>query len=359
MASRNSSAAANGKSAVIKSGHGADLLIGTAAADVFHIGSVEASSKAAQDTVEGFGPGDLVSFDGIALQGANAPATLHWAGIEPDSGKAYGVWQWADGTLRADINGDSAADISVDMQGVLLGAGDFQFGAGHSIPGQPVEPEIPAEPETPVRPGNSDLPATQLSWVESFDNGLGLFSRSWGPGVDTSVPGQLTIWTSADDHDSGAMVPPWGNPDAGFGYGLYSFTLETQGKIGIYALTWPATDVWPGPELDLLEIDPSGNGYSAIHYKAEDGGNGFQTYGWGQTDLSEVHTFSMLWEEGRLTGFIDGEERWTTTENVPRDYAHGGENTAPGIGTQTWWNDGAMGGRNSITLYEASYSVIA
>ena len=44
---------------------------------------------------------------------------------------------------------------------------------------------------------------------------------------------------------------------------------------------------------------------------------------------------------------------------APQDYAHGGENTAPGIGTQTWWNDGAMGGNNSITLYEATYSVIA
>jgi hypothetical protein len=59
---------------------------------VFHIGSVEASSRAAQDTIEGFGAGDLVSFDGIVLQGDNALATLHWAGVEPDSGKAYGVW---------------------------------------------------------------------------------------------------------------------------------------------------------------------------------------------------------------------------------------------------------------------------
>ena len=128
MASQTSSTAANGKSAVIESGHGGDLLVGGAGSDVFHIASVEASAKTDQDTIEGFGAGDLISFSGIALKGAGAPTTLHWAGVEPDSGKAYGVWQWADGTLRADINGDSMADISVDMQGHMLTAADLDLG---------------------------------------------------------------------------------------------------------------------------------------------------------------------------------------------------------------------------------------
>jgi hypothetical protein len=42
-----------------------------------------------------------------------------------------------------------------------------------------------------------------------------------------------------------------------------------------------------------------------------------------------------LWQQGRLTGYVDGQERWTTTEDVPNDYVHGGENSAPGIGMQT------------------------
>ncbi|TDH58328.1 hypothetical protein E2C06_33155 [Dankookia rubra] len=138
------------------------------------------------------------------------PATLHWAGVEPDSGKAYGVRERADGTLRAGINGDSTADISLNMQGVICSGADFPSGAGSSTPDQPVEPEIPTEPETPVQPNNPELPATQLSWVESFDNGLGTFGRSWNPAIDTSVPGQPIIWTSADNQNSG----PWSRPGA-------------------------------------------------------------------------------------------------------------------------------------------------
>lgn len=54
------------------------------------------------------------------------------------------------------------------MQGVILSEDDFSFGTSNSTPDQPAEPEIPTEPEIPVEPGNPDLPATQLSWVESF-----------------------------------------------------------------------------------------------------------------------------------------------------------------------------------------------
>jgi hypothetical protein len=370
MAVQTSSAAAKNKSTLIESGHGADLLIGGKGADVFHIASVEASPRGSQDTIEGFGDGDLVSFDGVALQGNNAPATLHWAGVEPDSGKAYGIWQWADGTLRADINGDSAADISVDMQGVLLDAGDFQFGAGDSIPVEPevpIEPEVPSQPEVPVEPevpNQPDQPATKLSWVESFDNGTGMLTRVWGPGIDLSIPGQLTIHSTPDNQDSGAMVPPWGPADSGFGYGLYSFTLSMgQGDApGPYALLWPGTDVWPGPELDLVELLPGGQAYSTIHWKGDAGENAFTSYNLGKVDVTEVHTYSMLWEQGRLTGYVDGQEMWTTTEHVPNDYAHGGENSAPGIGMQTWWSTDAQHGSgydNTITVYEMSYAVIA
>jgi hypothetical protein len=52
--------------------------------------------------------------------------------------------------------------------------------------------------------------ATTPTFFESFDNGLGSFSRAWGPGVDTSVPGQLTIHSAANNWDSGAMMPPTG-----------------------------------------------------------------------------------------------------------------------------------------------------
>ena len=107
-----------------------------------------------------------------------------------------------------------------------------------------VQPPVVTQPLV----GTADLPAVTTMWSESFDNGLGALSRAWGPGIDLSVPGQLTIHSTPDNQDSGAMVPPPGAADAGNGYGLYSFTLSMgQGDVpGAYALLWPGTDVWPG-----------------------------------------------------------------------------------------------------------------
>ena len=94
------------------------------------------------------------------------------------------------------------------------------------------------------------------------------------------------------------MVPPTGT-DAGYGYGLFSFTLSLgQGDApGAYALLWPGTDIWPGPELDLLEILPGGAAYSTIHYK----GCGRvqpvrQSYFMDGVDVKQTHTYSLDWQ---------------------------------------------------------------
>lgn len=206
------------------------------------------------------------------------------------------------------------------------------------------------------QPLGSTLPSGFTAvWVESFDSGVGMFSRVWGPGVDTSVPGQLTMHSTGDNVDSGAMIPPTG-ASAGNGYGLYSFVCQTNGVIGGYALTWPATDNWPGPEMDVLEITEDGGGYATLHWSAG-GSNAYNSVGWG-TDVTQTHTYSMLWEEGAITYYLDGIAVGSQTSNVGADFAHGGENTCAGIGMQTWWNSGGSRG-SYFTCYEASYSVRA
>ena len=84
---------------------------------------------------------------------------------------------------------------------------------------------------------NLDLTQYTTVWDESFDNGTGMLSRDWGPGINTSVPGQITLNSTPDQSDSGTMVPPTGT-NAGYGYGLFSFTLSLgQGDApGAYAL---------------------------------------------------------------------------------------------------------------------------
>jgi hypothetical protein len=299
-----------------------------------------------------------VKVDGKQIGGVFTAKTLHGAGSDTITLKG----NWSAGTHKVDVSfindhwgGTAATDRNLYVDSISFngkavsggtatlktnGTSSFSFtsaGGGSELGGVP---------------GN-----WREVWHETFDNGKGMFSRSWGPGVDTSVKGQLTIHTSADDRDSGAMVPPT-SAKAGYGYGLYEYVLKMQGTIGVYALAWPSSDNWPGPELDLVEILPDGRPYSTIHWKGSDGRDQYKSYFLDGVDETQVHTYSLLWEEGRLTAYVDGVQKWTTTDRVPKDYAHGGENVAPGIGVQTHWNGGSLGGNNWITIYDASYSVI-
>jgi hypothetical protein len=112
----------------------------------------------------------------------------------------------------------------------------------------------------------------------------------------------------------------------------------------------------------MIELTPDGKAYSTIHWKAEngtpDGLNAYQAYELPGVDTTRTHTYSMLWQPGRLTGLVDGHQMWSTTEHVPPDHAHGGENLAAGIGVQTFWNAQYQSGENHITIYDASWSPI-
>ena len=72
--------------------------------------------------------------------------------------------------------------------------------------------------------------------------------------------------------------------------------------------------------------------------------------------FTDKHTYAMDWQAGRLTGYVDGLQKWTTTEHVPVDFAHGGQNETPGVGEQPAWAAAYQHGDNLVTLYEATYS---
>ncbi|MFZ4410961.1 MAG: family 16 glycosylhydrolase, partial [Paracraurococcus sp.] len=141
---------------------------------------------------------------------------------------------------------------------------------------------------------------------------------------------------------------------------VYSFTLSMSNDApGPYALIWPATDIWPGPELDVVEQTAGGNAYSTVHWKDGNGDNAFQSYGAGGIDTTQVHTYAIDWERDHIDYFVDGHQTAHVTDNVPLDYADGGQNSTPSVGMQTWWSTGAQHGDNSMTVYDVSYAVIA
>jgi beta-glucanase (GH16 family) len=181
-----------------------------------------------------------------------------------------------------------------------------------------------------------------MAFIESFDNGVGALSHVWGSAsIDTSVPGQITL-----GGHGGAMERPW-SADSGHGYGTYTVVAALHGdQAGPAALLWPANDQWPGPEFDIVEIH-EGRPYGVVHFN-DNGNDNYTSVWYDGFDYSQPHTYTLDWQPGRITFYVDGREMGTVTEGVGADYAHGGINEVFGIMNRN--------SDTAITVYEVSYT---
>jgi hypothetical protein len=177
----------------------------------------------------------------------------------------------------------------------------------------------------------------------SFDNGSGSLGNGWG-NVDFSVPGEVTL-----RGNSGLMEWAVGR-DAGHGYGTYTVNAKLDGgTAGSAIILWPGNDRWPGQEMDIVETmgDGSGRQYATVHW---DGG------GWDSYDAKildgvyggSFHDYTLVWEPGRITVKVDGQEKASWTDHVPTDFAHGGINNTIGF-----LNNNSA---SSITVRDVSYT---
>ncbi|MBL6454699.1 family 16 glycosylhydrolase [Belnapia sp. T6] len=354
---------------------GGDTQLGSGADRLVLKISQDAYDGDAQYTIaiDGQQIGDVLTAHSLHGQGSDT-VTLHgdWGNAQHRVTVTFlndawgGSWD-ADRNLHVDsvsyngTNTQQAADLNSQ------GSHDFAIGqAAVQAPDAPANDASTGSAPVPVTTPVEAAPAAgspsgfHQVWHESFDHGLGMFDRAYGH-VDTGTPGQVTLTAYASENyqvASGVMVAPTG-ADQGFGYGLYEFTLSasTGTAPGVFACLWPASDKWPGPELDLVEVYAGGGAYSTLHWD-DNGGNGQASHWLDGVDVTRTHTYGMDWEDGRITLYVDGEEKWTTTENVPKDFAHGGENEVPGVGMQAGWAAAYQHGDNSVTFYDASYSVI-
>jgi hypothetical protein len=205
-------------------------------------------------------------------------------------------------------------------------------------------------------------------WREDFTSSFGKMERRWGTvelktGIDEAT-GQsvneavLTSTKASGWAQGGMMVPPTG-ASAGNGYGIYTIRAKTDPGEGPgpFATLWPATDKWPGPEIDIFEkvskLDT--DGYSTVHYKIENGTaagkDGYDVYKYlpdFQFDMSKWHEYAMKWEPGKLSLSIDGTLVYSTNVHVPLDFAHGGQNSAFGVGMQPAWAAAQQNGDSNV-----------
>jgi hypothetical protein len=181
--------------------------------------------------------------------------------------------------------------------------------------------------------GTLDMSRFTLVWSDNFaKDGYNetLFPVAYGNPGDISLSSQGVVLNSWGE-SVGFMQNPSG-PTAGEGYGLYSATITLQANQpnGPAIVMWPANNVWPATEVDLMETwDPTRqSGISTVHWAWM--GKDQWTLTKFAIDMTKPHTYSMDWEPNSLTFYIDGKEIYSTTEHVPKDAADGGVNMVLG-----------------------------
>ena len=171
----------------------------------------------------------------------------------------------------------------------------------------------------------------------------------------------ITSYRSEGFANAGFLQANWG-ANLGQGYGLYTVTAShpaNQGT-GIAILLWPSDNIWPGPEIDMVEAwdDPTGQtAYFSVHTKNPvDGSNMVNSIKY-SVDLTKANTFSLDWQHGSLTYYVNGHELFHITgSEVPKDFAHGGVNAAFGAQVTDIGGSYQPSDQVSLTIYNMSYA---
>ena len=188
----------------------------------------------------------------------------------------------------------------------------------------------------------------------SGSNGAYSYDRS-----NISVHDGLTINTTDKNGSwtTGGFSQGWN----GGQYGLYQVEAKVdpgQGT-GPNITLWPNNNVWPGPEIDLLEA-PNGTGHAfmSLHWAGSDGSNQYTTIDTG-VSVNDWHDYAVDWESNQLTFYVDGKSVWSTTDHIP--------DTAMGLGiagfvsnsNDSWYGGGPNGGTPSTVGLHVAWASIS
>jgi Glycosyl hydrolases family 16 len=167
--------------------------------------------------------------------------------------------------------------------------------------------------------------ATKHNWgtptrTEDFTNGTGGWRLYDGaghggkgrrsPGAATTANGILTITGSPDGTTEGMAWHP------GQKYGRWEARVKSPAGDGDYhpvLLLWPDAENWPtGGEVDFMEISDAArqNTDFFLHYGADNQ----QKHGNVKIDATQWHDWAVEWTPQGITGYVDGNEWWKTTD---------------------------------------------
>ncbi|WP_372622943.1 family 16 glycosylhydrolase [Falsiroseomonas sp.] len=182
---------------------------------------------------------------------------------------------------------------------------------------------------TNENPTPLDPSGWQLTFSDGFDGAyldraawpiLFNGSRYWNNAFEWRAE-NVIVWDGELTVSSIASPSGWtaGGVNMGWNgqlYGRWEVRARLDEGKGTSAaiLLWPTDGEYP-PEIDLMESPDPGRTITSmtVHSEGFADAQGHQVF----SDASEWHTYAVDWLPGRITFYIDGVERWSTTKGVP------------------------------------------
>jgi len=216
------------------------------------------------------------------------------------------------------------------------GAADFQSHEqrNNAVPNPATAPTAPkataptapkaAAPRAGAPSGTGSGPeaASKLGWQriggDEFTGGLGNWDRYDGPGHDgngrrspsaITVQNGVLVITGDSSGTTGGMASKSSRK-----YGKWETRAKMPRGSSAYhpvIILWPSQVAWPaGGEIDYAETDTnSGNINFFLHYGAANN----QLSATKSIDITQWHNYAVDWSPGRITGYIDGVQWFSTT----------------------------------------------
>jgi hypothetical protein len=181
-----------------------------------------------------------------------------------------------------------------------------------------------AKPKAPAKPKAAASTDPGPGWKpvggDEFGGGVGgwnLYDSKGGFGTGLRKPeaisvsdGKLNITARGDV--SGGM-----GMDQGQLYGRWEFRVRTdKGRgFGSAILLWPDSEKWPQDgEVDIMEVP--GENRDLAHFVLHAGAANNLLGSAAKGDFSQWHTFAVEWLPDRITWFVDGKEKFETTDKA-------------------------------------------
>jgi hypothetical protein len=200
-------------------------------------------------------------------------------------------------------------------------------------PAAPRAPAAPRKPATGGSAGDGTQAATALGWTKvGGDEFNGSKSSNWvvyegaghaGNGKRTadaiSVENGSLVIRGDSNGNTGGMA--WGQ-DQRFGkWEMRAKFPKGDSQYHPVLILWP-NGSWPeGGEVDFAETNSAASDVNFfLHYSSSNQ----QKYAKKNLDLTQWHNYAVEWVDGRITGYIDGQKWFESTDEstLPPDKMH-------------------------------------